>query len=114
MKTKWGAWVKVLSGRSLIEVVMHWLGWTAAFLALSVVSGRATAQPVAPAPEPVAAAPQPAVVDPGAVPMPEPAPQQGGFPPPGSGRWIPAPDGSYTWVPAGYQLPPLLPYREGQ
>jgi hypothetical protein len=27
---------------------------------------------------------------------------------------MPAPDGSYTWVPAGYQLPPVLPYREGQ
>lgn len=24
------------------------------------------------------------------------------------------PDGRYSWVPAGYELPPVLPYREGQ
>ena len=27
---------------------------------------------------------------------------------------MPSPDGRYVWMPADYQLPPVLPYREGQ
>lgn len=30
------------------------------------------------------------------------------------GQWMPSPDGRYVWVPAGYELPPVMPYREGQ
>lgn len=27
---------------------------------------------------------------------------------------MPTPDGRYVWVPAGYELPAVMPYREGQ
>lgn len=133
-------WVKVCAGRSLIEVVKHWALLTGVLLALSVVSGRAVAQPAAPAapapaaqtgvppgqtgapPPPVAVQPTAAQSAPVAQPpvavqptaAPQPMPPQGGFPPPYSGRWMPAPDGGYVWVPGAYELPPTLPYREGQ
>jgi hypothetical protein len=43
------------------------------------------------------------------------AQQTAGAPNAQQGMWIPSPDGtSYTWVPAGYQPPPILPYREGK
>src|SRR5690606_1057318 len=90
--------------------------WVAA--ALLVAVGLARAQP---APSQVAPQP-PAAVSPALRPARgQPAPAQGGSfaaAPAArnadSGRWMLMPAGSTTWVPAGYELPPVLPYREGQ
>lgn len=61
----------------------------------------------------------------GAVPPGQGVPAPGGAPAPAvapvppaaplsQGQWMPSPDGRYVWVPEGYELPPVMPYREGQ